>query len=34
MRRDAQALTIYVAKVHPKGAGDEFLDWYYVVLFS
>ena len=33
-RRDAQALTIYAAKEHLKGAGDEFLDWYYVVIFS
>ena len=28
-----QALTIYVTKVHLKGGGDEFLDWYYVVVF-
>ena len=34
MRRDAQALTTYATKLHPKGVEDEFLDWYNVVLFS
>ena len=32
-RRDAKALTVHVTKEHPKGSGDEFLDWSYVKLF-
>ena len=30
---DAQALTIYLSKVRPNGAGAGFLGWYSVVPF-
>ena len=30
--RYAQALAIYVNIGDPKGVGDEFLDWYYVLV--